>query len=52
MQLLQSGDIDAALLGQNNGVQAALDPTYKTIWNLDKTFIRSTARPSWPHCWW
>jgi ABC-type nitrate/sulfonate/bicarbonate transport system substrate-binding protein len=45
LQLLQSGDIDAALLGQNTGVQAALDPTYKTIWNLDKTFISEYGSP-------
>ena len=40
MQLLKSGDIDAALLGQNTGVQASLDATYKVIWNLDATFIK------------
>jgi ABC-type nitrate/sulfonate/bicarbonate transport system substrate-binding protein len=45
MQLLKSGDIDAALLGQNNGVQAALDPTYKVIWNMDKTFIQEYGSP-------
>jgi ABC-type nitrate/sulfonate/bicarbonate transport system substrate-binding protein len=45
LQLLKSGDIDAALLGQNTGVQAALDPTYKTIWNLDKTFIAEYGSP-------
>ena len=45
MQLLQSHSIDAALLGQNNGVQAALDPTYKVIWNLDKTFIQEYGTP-------
>ena len=39
MQLLKSGEIDAALLGQNTGVQASLDSTYKVIWNLDKTFV-------------
>ena len=45
MQFLKSGDIDAALLGQNTGVQAALDPTYKVIWNLDKTFIEEYGAP-------
>jgi ABC-type nitrate/sulfonate/bicarbonate transport system substrate-binding protein len=44
-QLLKSGDIDAALLGQNTGVQASLDPTYKIIWNLDKTFIAEYGTP-------
>ncbi len=40
LQLLKSGDIDAALLGQNTGVQAYLDTaTYKSIWNIDETFI-------------
>ena len=45
MQFLKSGDIDAALLGQNTGVQASLDPTYKVIWNLDKTFIEEYGAP-------
>lgn len=45
LQLLKSGDIDAALLGQNTGVQAALDSTYKVIWNLDKTFIAEYGSP-------
>jgi ABC-type nitrate/sulfonate/bicarbonate transport system substrate-binding protein len=45
MQLLKSGEIDAALLGQNTGVQAALDATYKVIWNLDKTFIQDYGSP-------
>ena len=45
MQFLKSGDIDAALLGQNTGVQASLDPTYKVIWNLDKTFIQEYGAP-------
>jgi ABC-type nitrate/sulfonate/bicarbonate transport system substrate-binding protein len=45
MQLLKSGQIDAAMLGQNTGVQAALDPTYQVIWNLDKTFVQDYGSP-------
>ena len=46
LQLLKSGDIDAALLGQNTGVQAYLDTaTYKSIWNIDDTFIHDYGTP-------
>jgi ABC-type nitrate/sulfonate/bicarbonate transport system substrate-binding protein len=45
MTLLKSGQIDAAMLGQNNGVQAALDPTYNVIWNLDKTYVSEYGSP-------
>jgi ABC-type nitrate/sulfonate/bicarbonate transport system substrate-binding protein len=45
LELLKKGDIDAAMLGQNTGVQAALDPAYKVIWNLDETFIKEYGVP-------
>ena len=37
---------DAALIGQNNGVQALLDTAnYKAIWNLDQAFIDDYGAP-------
>ncbi len=46
LQLLKSGGIDAALLGQNTGVQAYLDTaTYRSIWNIDETFIHDYGTP-------
>jgi ABC-type nitrate/sulfonate/bicarbonate transport system substrate-binding protein len=46
MELLKKGEIDAALLGQNTGVQAALDTkTYKVIWNLDEAFVDEYGAP-------
>ncbi len=45
MEWLKSGEIDAALLGQNTGVQAILDPTYKVVWDLDKAFVQNYGVP-------
>ena len=47
MPLLQNGEIDAAMLGKNFGVQAAADPAdYSIIWNLDQSFIDELLKQS------
>ena len=38
LELLRQGEIDVAMLGGNVSVQAYVDPAFKIIWNLDKTF--------------
>ena len=38
LELLRSGEIDAAMLGGNVSVQAFVDPAFKVLWNLDKDF--------------
>jgi ABC-type nitrate/sulfonate/bicarbonate transport system substrate-binding protein len=38
LELLRQGEIDVAMLGGNVSVQAYVDPAFKVIWNLDKTF--------------
>jgi len=45
MNLLKRGDLDAALIGQNIGVQATLDPALKVIWNIDDAFFAKYGTP-------
>lgn len=45
MNLLGRGDIDVALIGQNIGVQATLNPQFKVIWSIDDVFFAKFGTP-------
>ncbi|MCL2149653.1 MAG: ABC transporter substrate-binding protein [Dehalococcoidia bacterium] len=43
--LLARGDLDAALIGQNIGVQATLNPAFKVVWSIDDAFFAKFGTP-------